>query len=38
VVAPELADELELMAEWLGLDGVAIAPVGDLAAVLSRQW
>jgi uncharacterized protein len=37
-VAPELADELELMAEWLGLDGVVIAPVGDLAAVLARQW
>lgn len=37
-VAPDLAQELELMAEWLGLDAVAVAPVGDLAAVLARQF
>jgi uncharacterized protein YcaQ len=37
-VAPELAAELELMAEWLGLDRVRIEPVGDLAAVLARHF
>ena len=37
-VAPDLAEELELMAEWLGLDAVVISPVGDLAAVLARQF
>jgi uncharacterized protein YcaQ len=37
-VAPDLADELKLMAQWLGLDGVRIDPVGDLAAVLAREF
>jgi hypothetical protein len=33
--APErLAGELALMAQWLGLGGVAVAPKGDLAPVL----
>jgi uncharacterized protein YcaQ len=34
-VAGELADELEDMADWLGLEGVAIEPVGDLAPALA---
>ena len=29
-----LARELARMAEWLGLDGVEVAPSGDLAAAL----
>jgi uncharacterized protein YcaQ len=37
-VAPDLAEELNLMAEWLGLDAVRIDPVGDLAAVLARHF
>jgi hypothetical protein len=32
--AERLADELRLMARWLGLGGVAVAPRGDLAATL----
>ena len=32
----ELADELTGMARWLGLDGVAVSPRGDLAAALAR--
>lgn len=40
-VAPEaiaipLADELALMARWLGLGGVVVEPVGDLAPALSE--
>jgi uncharacterized protein YcaQ len=35
-VAGELAAELRTMAEWLGLDGVRVAPRGDLAAALGR--
>jgi uncharacterized protein YcaQ len=35
-VAPALAEELRLMAGWLALDGVRVAPVGDLAATLGR--
>ncbi|OMH27042.1 hypothetical protein BKD30_03895 [Tersicoccus phoenicis] len=35
--ARELADELLLMAHWLGLDDVAVAPRGDLAAALARE-
>jgi len=35
-VASELAGELRLMAEWQGLDGVAVGERGDLAPVLSR--
>jgi uncharacterized protein YcaQ len=33
-VAGELLDELDLMAEWLELDEVRIAPVGTLAPAL----
>jgi uncharacterized protein len=33
--ASELAAELESMAGWLGLDGVAVQPRGDLAAPLA---
>ena len=36
-VAPELAEELRLMAEWLGLDQVVVFGVGDLAAALAAQ-
>jgi uncharacterized protein YcaQ len=35
-VATELAAELRLMAEWLGLDGVAVGERGDLAPLLRR--
>ncbi|HMX72511.1 MAG TPA: crosslink repair DNA glycosylase YcaQ family protein, partial [Solirubrobacterales bacterium] len=33
--AAELADELRLMAGWLGLEEVAVRPRGDLAADLA---
>jgi uncharacterized protein YcaQ len=33
--AVELAAELRLMAGWLGLDGVAVSPVGDLAPAVA---
>ncbi len=33
--AEELADELESMAAWLGLDDVEVAPRGDLAPALA---
>jgi uncharacterized protein YcaQ len=33
--AVELSQELELMAEWLGLGDVVVSPVGDLAAPLA---
>ncbi len=33
--AVELAAELELMAEWLGLGDVVVSPVGDLAEPLA---
>ena len=36
-VAAELAEELGLMAEWLGLDRVEVRPVGDLADALARS-
>lgn len=35
-VAPELAAELHQMAAWLGLEGVAVEPKGDLAPALAR--
>lgn len=34
-VAEALAGELSLMADWLGLSGVAVEPTGDLAPALS---
>jgi uncharacterized protein YcaQ len=34
---PALAAELRLMAGWLGLAGVAVAPSGDLASSLAEQ-
>jgi hypothetical protein len=33
-VVAALAGELGAMAGWLGLDGVAVAPTGDLAPAL----
>jgi uncharacterized protein len=36
-VAAELAAELFVMAEWLGLDGVVVGERGDLAAALRRR-
>jgi uncharacterized protein len=35
-VVAELAGELRLMADWLGLDGVAVGDRGDLAAALGK--
>ena len=35
VVAAELADELWLVAKWLGLGGVSVAGRGDLSAELA---
>jgi uncharacterized protein YcaQ len=34
-VATELASELKIMAEWLGMQGVEILPRGDLAPALA---
>lgn len=34
--AVELAEELQLMAEWLELDRIIVAPVGDLAPALGQ--
>jgi uncharacterized protein len=36
LVAAELAEELRLLSEWLGLGGVSVARKGDLAAPLRR--
>ena len=36
VVAPELADELRLLASWLELEEVSVARNGDLAAKLAK--
>jgi len=36
VVASELADELSLMAKWLGLDSVHVGTRGDLSALVKR--
>ena len=36
-VAAELAAELQVTAEWLGLDGVTVEPRGDLAPALAAQ-
>ncbi|HEX4820472.1 MAG TPA: crosslink repair DNA glycosylase YcaQ family protein [Acidimicrobiales bacterium] len=35
-IAPELAEELRLLASWLGLDDITIVRKGDLAAALAR--
>jgi uncharacterized protein YcaQ len=35
-IAPELAQELRLMADWLGLERVEVRPRGDLATALRR--
>jgi uncharacterized protein YcaQ len=35
-VAAELADELQLLSAWLGLDGVSVGRKGDLTAPLRR--
>lgn len=35
--AVELAAELELMAEWLGLGDIAVSPAGDLAESLAAE-
>lgn len=35
-VAAELAEELRLLSEWLGLGGISVARKGDLAAPLRR--
>ncbi len=35
-VVPELAEELRLMADWLGLDGVVVGKKGDLASRLGK--
>ena len=34
-VATELASELKIMAEWLGLEDVEVLPRGDLAPALT---
>ena len=36
-IAVELAAELELMAEWLGLDEISVARRGDLSVALARR-
>ena len=36
-VAAELAAELRLMAQWLGLEGVTVQPRGDLAPALAAE-
>jgi uncharacterized protein len=36
--ASALAEELRLVAHWLGLDRIVIAPRGDLAGELSREF
>ena len=38
VIAPEVAEELRLMAGWLGLERVEVQPRGDLAAALAAQF
>lgn len=35
--AVELADELKLMAEWLGLEDIVVSPEGDLAGPLAAS-
>jgi uncharacterized protein YcaQ len=38
IIVPELADELRLMAGWLGLESVAVSSRGDLAAALATAF
>ena len=35
-IAPDLAEELRLLATWLGLDAITVASRGDLAPALKR--
>ena len=35
-LAPDLAEELRLLATWLGLDAITVASRGDLAPALKR--
>ena len=37
VIVPELAEELRLMASWLGLEQITVKPRGDLAGALAAQ-
>ena len=37
VIVPEVAEELRLMADWLGLTAIEVRPRGDLASALSAQ-
>ena len=37
VIVPELAEELRLMASWLGLEQIKVMPRGDLAKPLARE-
>ena len=37
-VAPDLAAELREMQRWLALDAIEVAPKGDLAPALRRQF
>ncbi|MCC6203472.1 MAG: winged helix DNA-binding domain-containing protein, partial [Hyphomicrobiales bacterium] len=36
--AAQLAEELKLLQQWLGLERIEITPAGDLGPVLSRQF
>ena len=38
VIVAELAEELQLMAGWLGLDRVSVMQRGDLAVALSKAF
>ncbi|HEY4331593.1 MAG TPA: crosslink repair DNA glycosylase YcaQ family protein [Ilumatobacteraceae bacterium] len=37
IIVPELADELRLMAGWLGLTSIRVMPRGDLAVALKKE-
>jgi len=36
-IAPELAEELHLLAAWLDLDGITVARKGDLSPALTQS-
>ncbi len=38
VIIPELAEELQLLAGWLGLNSIRVMPRGDLAASLAKAF